>query len=152
MKKNIHIVVGADHRGFQHKAHLITHFNSNNFIISWIDVGAFDDTRSDYPEFAIAACYQFLKQNADYGILLCATGIGMAIAANRFPSIYAGVAWNKEIAQSCKEDDNVNVLVLPADFIDYDQMDTMVDCWLNAEFKHDRYKKRLEMIDSISHS
>lgn len=150
MKQELRIVLGADHRGYEFKKKLIADFVHDRYEISWIDVGAYNDRRSDYPEFSIAACHQILKQKADCGILLCGTGTGMVIAANRFPTIYAGVAWNEEIARLNKEDDKVNVLVIPADFVEYEQSVLMIHAWLNAEFKHDRYEKRIAMIDAIS--
>lgn len=150
MKKTLRIVIGADHRGYPLKKNLITNFFCDTYEIVWIDVGAHNDERSDYPEFSTAASYQIIKQKADCGILLCGSGTGMAICANRFPTVYAGVAWNEEIARLNKEDDNVNVLVLPADFVDYEQSVRMIQSWLNAEFKHDRYEKRIAMIDAIS--
>jgi ribose 5-phosphate isomerase B len=149
MKKALSIVIGADHRGYDLKKKLISNFTHDQYEISWIDVGAYNDERSDYPEFSIAACHHILKQKADCGILLCGTGTGMAVTANRFPTIYAGVAWNEEIARLNKTDDNVNVLVLPADFVDYAQSVSMIQAWLSAEFKHDRYEKRIGMIDAI---
>ena len=79
--------------------------------------------------------------------MLCATGVGMAIAANRFPNIYAGLAWNEEIARLSKEDDNVNVLVLPSDFVSNEQMIAMTRAWLSAQFNEGRYAKRIAMID-----
>jgi len=145
------IAVGADHRGFAHK-----HFIINNLMkvgdktIQWIDVGAFTAERSDYPEFAHLVVQQILEKKADYGVLLCGSGIGMAIAANRFKGIYAGLVWNEKVAKAAKEDDNSNVLVLPADFVDANQSIQVIKSWLGATFKDDLvYKKRLEMIDSF---
>ncbi len=150
IKKEIIIAVGADHRGFSLKEKLKQQYNSELFAIAWIDVGAYTNERSDYPEFSIAVCQKMLNSDAQCGILLCGTGVGMAIAANRFTGIYAAVAWNTEIARLSKEDDNSNILVIPADFIEYDQLTSMVTAWLHASFKHDRYEKRIAMIDAIT--
>ncbi len=73
----------------------------------------------------------------------------MAITANRFPKIFAGVAWNEEIARLSKQDDNVNVLVLPADYVSNDEALRIILAWLHAEFKHDRYEKRIAMINAL---
>jgi ribose 5-phosphate isomerase B len=120
------------------------------YVFTWIDVGADSDTRSDYPIFAIRVVKYIQEKNADHGILLCGTGIGMAIAANRFEGIYAGLAWNEEIASRAKEDDNVNVLVLPSDYIDNKKSRAMIIAWLGAEFKCVRYAERIAMIDAIT--
>lgn len=148
MHKKVTIAIGADHRGFKMKSYIIDNFH-NAAHIQWIDVGAFSDERSDYPVFALAACYEILKRNAHYAILLCGTGTGMAITANRFATIYAGVAWNEQIARLNKEDDNVNVLVIPADYIDMTTVLAIVNSWLQSKFKHDRYEERIAMIDAI---
>lgn len=147
-KKKLRVVIGADHRGFAMKEYIKLHLNSD-FDISWIDVGAYNTERSDYPLFAAAACKVMLEGKADYGILLCGSGAGMAVAANRFAKIYAGLAWNEQIARAIKEDDNINVLVLPSDFITDSESITIVTSWLTAEFKNGRYQHRIDMIDLL---
>jgi ribose 5-phosphate isomerase B len=88
-----------------------------------------------------------LNHEVSAGILLCASGSGMAIAANRYKHIYAAVAWNDEIARICKQDDNVNILVLPSDFVSYESAVNMIDLWLAQEFKGGRYAERIAMLD-----
>ena len=113
--KKMTLVIGADHRGFELKKHImgVTHVGSTQ--MSWLDVGAFTPERSDYPEFAIAACHALQAGKAGGGILLCGTGAGMAIAANRFEGIFAALVWTVELAVLSKTHDNANVLVLPSD-------------------------------------
>jgi ribose 5-phosphate isomerase B len=141
------IVIGADHRGFAHKEVLKRQTHIAGHTLSWIDAGAFNEERSDYPEYAQIAAGMIIDHEADCGILLCATGVGMAVAANRFPHIYAAVVWNNEVARRCKEDDNTNILVIPSDFVSDDQIFEMVRVWLEASFKGGRYQQRLSMID-----
>ena len=86
--------------------------------------------------------------SAECGVLLCGSGVGMAIAANRFMHIYAALVWNCETAARAKEEDNANILVLPADYITPVQACNMVEAWLNAQFLHDRYQKRIDQIDA----
>ena len=76
-------------------------------------MGAFDEERSDYPVFAEAVSRSMLQGEAQKGVVICGSGIGMAIVANRFPGIYAGVAWNEDVGRLGKEHDNVNLLVIP---------------------------------------
>lgn len=148
MKKKYTIAIGADHRGFALKEFLMGK-KYTKYEIVWIDVGTFSHERSDYPEFALAALDVMYEKNVDYAVLLCATGIGMAVVANRFSGIYAGVAWNAEIAKLAKEDDKVNVLVLPSDYVTNEESSEILDAWLSAEFKHGRYEKRIAMIDAM---
>lgn len=139
------ISIGADHRGYDLKAKIIEHFKD----IKWIDVGTNSKERTDYPIYAKKVCNNILEKRSDLGILLCGSGIGVGIAANRFKGIYAGVCWNAEIAIFAKADDNINVLVLPADFMGPEQAFLSIKIWLETEFKNGHYQKRLDMIDSI---
>lgn len=143
------IAIGADHRGYQLKEYLQQHVTRPGTTIEWLDVGAYNDERSDYPEFAIAAAKAMLENKADVAILICGTGVGMAVAANRFHGVYAALVWNTEIARLAKEDDHANVLVLPSDFVASKDAVAMVHAWLTAEYKQGRYEKRIAMIDAI---
>ena len=138
------IAIGADHKGFAQKELIKKNLNT---AIDWIDVGTFDTKRTDYPIFAQKVAQLIQKKEVQAGLLLCATGIGMAISANRFANIYAGLVWNKKIAKLAKEDDNVNVLVIPSDFVSNDQLIPIITSWLNAQFKGERYQQRLDIID-----
>ncbi len=140
MKK---IVIGADHRGFDLKQAIIEKFTE----YEWIDIGANSKDRSDYPIYAKTLCAKVLKNEADCGILICGSGIGMSIAANRLPGIYAGICWNEVVAKLAKEDDGVNVLVLPADLVLFEDAFLIFKAWLDARFKEGRHKERLLMID-----
>lgn len=140
MKK---IVIGADHRGFDLKQAIIEKFTE----YEWIDIGANNKDRSDYPVYAKKLCDKVLNNEADCGILICGSGIGMSIAANRFPGIYAGLCWNEVVAKLAKEDDGVNVLVIPADLILLEDAFLIFKSWLETKFKEGRYKERLLMID-----
>jgi ribose 5-phosphate isomerase B len=137
------IAIGADHRGFLHKEFIKKHISS----IEWIDVGTHNQDRTDYPVFADKVVDAMFANVAHAGVLLCASGGGMAIAANRHKNIYAVVAWNSEVAQQCKQEDNANVLVLPSDFVSCDEAVVMINEWLAQEFKGGRYAQRIAMID-----
>ncbi len=146
---DMHIAIGADHRGFLHKEYLKEHLSLKNYSIVWHDVGAENDERSDYPAYAERVVEMLKSGVAKQGIMLCGSGIGMAIAANRYPGIYAGVAWNAIIACFAKEHDNVNLLSIPADFVSQEEMVMIVDAWLTTQFLGGRHQKRIAMIDSI---
>ncbi|MBX9830827.1 ribose 5-phosphate isomerase B [Candidatus Babeliales bacterium] len=141
----IKISIGADHRGFALKKHLINHFQE----YAWSDQGTHTDERTDYPLYAKRVCQEILSGQADVGIVLCGSGVGMAIAANRFKGIYAALCWNEEVARMARSDDGANVLVLAADFTTPEQAVALVKAWLSAEFKGEQYQKRLEMLDNF---
>ena len=146
MKK---IVIGSDHRGFYLKQHLIGLKNIGEHEISWVSVGADSDEKTDYPLYAKKAVEKMRKKEADCGVLLCGTGVGMSIAANRFKGIFAALSWNEEIARRSKKEDGANVLVLPAGYLNNLQAVSIIQAWLDAEFLGGNYQNRLKQIDSF---
>lgn len=139
------IAIGADHRGFECKKLIV----ANMATIDWLDVGCFSSDRCDYPELAKLVAQNILEGKAELGILLCASGIGMSIAANRFNKIRAGLCCSPEIAKIAKQDDNINVLVIPTDFVTPEQCLIFINSWLKAEFKSGIYQDRLDQIDRL---
>src|SRR6516225_4635233 len=109
------LAIGADHRGYAYKEQLkkIQQFGSCS--VKWIDVGAKNAERSDYPIYAKAAVREMQSGAAQGAILICGSAVGMAIAANRFKGMYAAVVWEPIVARMAKEDDNANILSLSSD-------------------------------------
>ncbi len=140
------IAIGSDHRGFDQKNIILNYYNSYPGV-DLIDVGTKSEDRTDYPIFAHKVVTLMEKGQADLGILLCGSGVGMAIAANRHKLIYAGVAWNKEVARVGREHDNINLLVLPSDFISDDEVISIIAAWMKASFFGGRYQERLDLIE-----
>jgi len=143
MRQPMKIAIGADHRGFLHKKYIEKHMPN----ITWIDVGTDNEERTDYPIFSDKVVELVSSKSTHNGVLLCGTGTGMAIAANRHKNIYAAVVWNADIAARCRQEDNTNILVLPCDFISYVEAVNMIESWLAQEFKGGRYAQRIAMID-----
>lgn len=141
---SMRIAIGADHRGFYLKEFLKEKLSE----IVWEDVGCFSTETCDYPLFARLVVQAVREKRVDYGIVLCGTGIGMSIAANRYSGVYAGLVWHEDVARRAKEEDNVNVLVLPSDYLAPDQAMACVQSWINAGFKEGHYRERLKQIDS----
>jgi ribose 5-phosphate isomerase B len=147
----MNIAIGADHRGFLHKEYIKEHISRiGDHVIEWHDVGANNETRSDYPLFAQRVAELMISKKVSYGILICGSGIGMAVVANRYSGIYAGVAWDEKVAYMSRQHDNVNVLVIPSDFVTREMAVRMVVMWLNASFLAGRYQERIDMIDVIN--
>jgi ribose 5-phosphate isomerase B len=144
------IFLGADHAGFDLKTALREHLHHAGYEIE--DVGAKSlDEDDDYPLFAYQVATKVLGEEEGLGILMCGSGQGMSIAANRLNGIRAALAWNVESAKASKEDDNSNILVLPARFITQEEAFKMVDAWLEAKFKSDpKYHRRLDELGDIS--
>jgi ribose 5-phosphate isomerase B len=147
-KKILTVAIGADHRGYVLKKYIIDHLPSlNTRAIFWCDVGTSSRKRTDYPIFARKVAQLVSEKKTDCGLLLCGTGVGMVIAANRYAKVRAALAWNATIAQLSKEEDNANILVIPADYVEPHEAITMTTVWLMTQFKKGRYTKRLAMID-----
>lgn len=138
------IAIGSDHRGFALKQYIKSVSD-----LPLIDVGSFSDDRVDYPVYVRLVCDLIIKKEATVGILLCASGIGMSIAANRFKHIYGALAWNEQVARAAKEDDNANILIIPAEYVSHQDALRMIDAWLKASFKQGRYLDRIELIDTF---
>lgn len=146
---DIRIAIGADHRGFLLKSYLICQKKIGSFSVAWDDVGTFTEERTDYPLFSRKVVQLIQDGWVDLGIMACGSGIGMTIAANRFRGIYAGLVWNEEVARQARQDDNVNVLVLPADFISLEEGYAIVLAWLSSDFKGGHYQERLTLLDDL---
>jgi len=140
----IKIAIGSDHRGFDLKNYIIEEL-SNQFI--FIDVGTYSKERTDYSIYAKKVIKLIQDNQLFYGILICASGVGMSIIANRYKNIYASLCWSSTIAKLSKEEDNSNILVFPSDFISYLEVINSINIWFNSNFKGGIYKKRLLEID-----
>lgn len=140
------IALGNDHRGLAHKELIKRSFVGK---IDFLDYGTHSAERTDYPLFAQPVCRAVQEERAHAGILFCGSGIGMAVMANRFKAIYAAVVWSPEVARAAKQDDNVNILVIPSDFINDAEVVACIQAWLSAQFKQGRYQERIAMIDAL---
>jgi ribose 5-phosphate isomerase B len=143
----IKLAIGADHRGYAYKTFLLNAAELSH--ITWHDVGADNAERSDYPLFARRACALLKDGTVEGAVLLCGTGIGMAMAANRMHGVYAGVAWCAEVARRGREEDHINVLVIPTDYVMKNDLVSLVRAWYEAHPKGDRYAQRVAMVDKI---
>jgi ribose 5-phosphate isomerase B len=147
MSEKIHCALGADHRGYKLKEYIKQNQQLAQFVI-WHDVGTDSEERTDYPIYTKKAVDLLQQKKVSHAVLLCGTGIGMAMAANRYPHCFAGVAWCPEIARRAKEEDNMNILVFGADYIDADCAIACIEQFLTATFKGGRYAERIKMIDT----
>lgn len=139
------IAIGNDHRGYDLKNFIIKNMPE----INWVNVGSDSFERTDYPIYVKKVCDLLLSKEVEFGVLVCASGAGMSIAANRFKGIYAALVWNIETAMLSKQDDNANVLIFPADFVNKNDIIEMINVWLKSQFKQGRYLERIKMIDKF---
>jgi len=139
------IAIGSDHRGFIYKQLLQKHFET----IVWKDCGTDSTDNVDYPLYVQKVVQAVLTKEVERGIVLCGSGIGVSIAANRHKGIYAALAWSPEIARLSREHNNANVLALPADFMSQEELCDTVEQWVTTSFlENERYQRRIVMLDS----
>jgi ribose 5-phosphate isomerase B len=146
----VKIYLGADHGGYELKNVLREHLTHNGYEIE--DLGAHTyEPLDNYPEYAYAVATKLLGgDDDDLGILMCKSGQGMSIAANRIGGIRAAIAWNEDVAIHARRDDNVNVLVLAPLYTSQEDCIAAVDAWLKTEFsKNPKYQARLDQIEEL---
>ena len=138
------IAIGSDHAGFELKEKIKLFLTDHH--IDFEDFGAFSTDSVDYPDFAHPTADAVEKGDADLGILLCGSGNGVAMTANKHQGIRAAMAWTPELAALGKQHNNANILVLPARFISEEDGLKITDAFLKAEFEGGRHQRRVDKI------
>ena len=134
------LYIASDHAGFALKSKLCDRFES------LVDLGTNSEESVDYPDFAHKLTNEVLKDAGNLGILICGTGVGMSIAANRVKGIRAGLVSNNEIARLIRQHNNANVLVLPGRFMDEEEAIKSVKTFIETEFEVGRHQARIDKI------
>lgn len=141
----IKIAIGADHAGFGMKKELIDFLKSKEAAVN--DKGTYSEERADYPDYGHAVADEVLNHKADLGILLCGSGNGIAMSANKHKGIRAALCWNSEVATLARQHNDANILVLPARFISKEDAIKCVEAFLNSQFEGGRHQDRINKID-----
>jgi ribose 5-phosphate isomerase B len=144
------IPIAADHAGFQLKERLVEELRSLGF--EPLDMGPNSADSVDYPDFAHPLAAKVALGEAQRGVLLCGTGLGMAYAANRHSGVRAAVAWNAEVAELARSHNDANVLVLPARFLTDLEGVEILRRWLSTPFEGGRHSRRVEKIEKATPS
>lgn len=144
------IVLASDHAGYELKK-AVTHFiEDEGLAADIIDVGAESTHSVDYPDFAAKAARAVLDGHADVGIVLCGTGLGVSITANRFKGIRAALCHNVELAELARTHNNANILALGARFTTHAQAFDIVRTFLSTDFsEEERHARRIKMLDEL---
>lgn len=141
------IAIGSDHGGYKLKNEIKKYLEEIG--LEYKDVGTDSETRTDYPIYAKQVGQLVSEKKCEKGVLICRSGHGMEIAANKFKGVRAASITNEEDARMAKSDDNVNVLCLGADCLATDEAIRIMRVWIATEFKGGRYQERLDMINEI---
>jgi ribose 5-phosphate isomerase B len=146
MAKNS-IAIGSDHAGFECKE-FVKEYLSKNFPDTEVkDVGTYSSDSVDYPDFAHQVAEKVESGEVNSGIVICGSGNGVCITANKHAHIRAALCWTKEIATLARQHNDANVLCIPARFVPHETVADMVETFMNTAFEGGRHAKRIEKID-----
>ena len=141
------IVIGSDHGGFELKLAIIKHLEGKGIEVK--DFGCYSKDSVNYPDIASAVCPAVTSGEAEFGILICGTGIGISIAANKVKGIRAGVCSDTATARLIKQHNNANILALGGRTTAPELAMAIVDEWLDTEFEGGRHQRRVDMLDAL---
>ena len=141
------IAIGADHAGFEEKEAIKPTLKALG--IEFVDVGTTSADSVDYPDYARKVAEAVAGGQVDQGLLMCGSGTGMAISANKVKGVRAAVAWNADIARLARQHNNANVLALPARFASKEEMANIVKAFFTTDFEGGRHAPRVDKISQI---
>ncbi len=146
---NMVIYIGADHRGFKLKEELKKFLEKRDYQV--VDVGNHVyDPEDDYPDFALAAAKKVAADPGSRGIVLCGSGVGVDVVANRFKGVRSALAFSVKQAIMSRTDDDTNVLSIPADFMTKRQARKITEVWLRTAFSGaERHRRRIDKIEKL---
>lgn len=139
------IAIGSDHAGFELKEKLQNYLKKKGFEIK--DFGAFSAERADYPDFAHPVAEAVEGRQADMGVLICGSGNGVNMTANRHEGVRSALCWNAEIAQLARLHNDANVMALPARFITEQEAEKCLDVFFSTSFEGGRHTDRVKKIE-----
>ncbi len=139
------IAIGCDHVGFELKTHIIEHLQKQGYGIK--DFGAHSTERTDYPIFAKAVAHAVAEHECEKGILICGTGVGISIAANKVRGIRAVVCSEPYSALLSRQHNDTNILAFGSRVVGCDLAKMIVDTWLSGEFEGGRHRNRIDMFE-----
>jgi ribose 5-phosphate isomerase B len=143
----MNVAIASDHRGYHLKERVISLLRSKGHSV--IDDGPSSEESVDYPDFAALVAKKVSGGQADRGILICGTGIGMAIAANKFPRIRAAACVDEVTAELSRRHNDLNVLCLSGDLLSSRSTERLVEIWMETEFEGGRHERRIEKIRQL---
>ena len=141
------IAIASDHGGLELKTAIVELLQQRN--MAYVDHGTHGQDSVDYPDFAALVAKAVTSGTAEAGILICGTGIGMSIAANKFPGIRAALVHDEFTAQMAHEHNNANILVLGGRLLSPEQGQKLVEVWLDADYEGGRHQNRLDKIAAL---
>ena len=139
----MNISIASDHAGFELKQFIISKLTN----INWQDEGCYSVESVDYPDFAHKVANHISEHPNEKGVLICGSGNGMQMAANKHPNVRAALCWNKEIASLARTHNDANILVMPARFISKEEAMEIITAFFGASFEGGRHENRVNKIN-----
>ncbi|APU10045.1 ribose-5-phosphate isomerase [Cellulophaga lytica] len=140
----MHIAIGNDHAGTEYKFAVLELLKSKDIEVT--NYGTDSNDSVDYPDFVHPVAADVDTKKVDFGILICGSGNGVSMTANKYQNVRAGLCWTKEIVSLTREHNNANILSIPARFVSLPQALEMVNTFLDTEFAGGRHQNRVEKI------
>ena len=141
------IAIGSDHGGYKLKEEIKKYLDEAG--IQYKDYGCYSEERTDYPIVGKSVAEAIKNKECENGILICGTGFGMTIVANKFKGVRCASCWNEEVAKLLKSHNDANIIALPGRFINISQAVAIIRAWIGTEFSGGRHEERLQMISDI---
>lgn len=138
------IAIGGDHAGFEYKNKMILDLQAAGYEVK--DFGPFTNASVDYPDFVHPLSTAIENGEFEFGILICGSGNGVAITANKHQGIRAALCWNEDLAALARQHNNANVIALPARFVSYDLAEKMAKLFIETDFEGGRHQTRVNKI------
>lgn len=140
------IAIGSDHAGFQLKETIKEYLNNKGFDVK--DFGTYSEERADYPDFAHKVASAVEYNEVERGIVICGSGNGVNMTANRHHGVRSALCWNEEIAKLARQHNDANIIALPARFISEEEAEKCVDVFLSTPFEGGRHTDRVKKIEA----
>lgn len=141
------IIIGADHAGFEVKEKVKNYLKKKGIEVE--DVGTFSKDSVDYPDYAFKVAEKVSEKKVDFGVLVCKSGIGMSIAANKFKNVRAALCFTPEMAKLARSHNDANVLSLSQEFTKEEEVYKIIDTWLATNFEGGRHERRVGKINNF---
>lgn len=139
------LAIGSDHAGFFLKEQILKYLLDRDYLP--VDFGCYSGESVDYPDYAHLVAKSISKGDSKFGILICGSGQGVCMTANKHKDVRASICWHTEIATLSRQHNDSNILCLPARFLTYEQTIEIIESFLNTEFEGGRHQKRVSKIE-----
>ncbi len=142
------IAIGSDHAGFERKQEIIDHLQSSGHTV--LDLGTFSKNSTDYPDISVEVAQKVAQNHVERGVLICGSGIGVSIVANKTEGVRAANCVNEEMARLARQHNDVNILALGERLVDKNSAINIVDIFLSTPFEGGRHEQRVSKIHKLT--